>query len=279
MMTNTKNGVSSQSLERALGISHTTAWYLLHKMRVAMDQTGRQRLSGDVEMDETFVGGYEEGAPGRTNGAKEIVLVACESETDTRMGRIRLGRALDAKSPTLAAFIEAHIEPGSTVLTDGLASYTIAIDLLADRGLHYNHKATPLHRLPEPAHVHLPHVHRVAALLKRWILGTHQGSVEGHHLEQYLDEFVFRFNRRHSDNRGLLFWRLVCALMDTPPETRESIRRRKTVVAATDHAAVAAAEAWQREYRKEKSRRTSRDHYQRKKAKAAAERALDDPPF
>jgi transposase-like protein len=275
-MTNTETGVSSMSLERALGISHTTAWYLLHKLRCAMDQTGRDRLKGDVEMDETFVGGYREGAIGRTKGGKEVVLVACERETDTRMGRIRLQRALDATTPTLAAFIEANIEPGSTVLTDGLASYKNAFTELGNKGLHYNHKATPLHQLPKPAHFYLPHVHRVASLVKRWIIGTHQGSIEGHHLQQYLDEFVFRFNRRRSESRGLLFWRLVCSVMDTPPEAREHIRIRKTVVAAADEVAVEAAETWQKEHRKANNRKASKDYYERHKGR---KQDLDDPPF
>ena len=108
-MTNAKNGVSSQSLERPPGISHSAAWYLLRKLRGAMDQTGRERLSGDVEMDETFLGGVEEGKPGRSKGKKEIVFVACESESGTKMGRIRLQRAVVVTAPTLAAFIEANI--------------------------------------------------------------------------------------------------------------------------------------------------------------------------
>ena len=231
----TKIGVSALSIQRITGVNYATAWLLLQKMRAAMNQDERTKLSGDVEFDETYVGGVELGAGGRSRGKKSPVAVACEVVSDTAMGRIRLARLPDASALAIADFLERNVEPGSVLLCDDWASYEPALSDLRARGLHYTTKITTLSKTGTRAHLVHPHVHRVASLLKRWLLGTHQGAVRDQHLDAYLDEFVFRFNRRHSRNRGLVFWRLVCGLMETrAPVTNQQLRQRRSEQATAD---------------------------------------------
>jgi transposase-like protein len=231
----TKIGMSALSVQRLSGVNYATAWLMLQKMRGAMDQRGRERLRGDVEFDETYVGGVEPGAAGRSRGKKSPVGVACEVMSETSTGRIRLARLPDASTLAIADFLEANVEPGSVLFCDDWASYEPALAELAGRGLHYTAKTTTLSKTTSKAHLVHPHVHRVASLLKRWLLGTHQGGVADQHLDSYLDEFVFRFNRRNSRNRGLVFWRLVCALVETrPPVAYEEIRGRAAELAVAD---------------------------------------------
>jgi len=236
----TKIGVSALSVQRITGVNYTAAWLLLQKMRAAMDQGEREKLSGEVEFDETYVGGVDPGAGGRSRGKKSPVAVACEVVSPTAMGRIRLARLPDASALAIAEFLEKNVEPGSVLISDDWGSYGPALTELAARGLHYTTKTTTLSKTQTKAHLVHPHVHRVASLLKRWLLGTHQGAVTGQHLDSYLDEFVFRFNRRHARNRGLLFWRLVCTLMETrTPVASQQLRQRRTDQEAADvaHAA------------------------------------------
>jgi len=167
-----------------------------------MVRPGRDRLSGCVEVDETYVGGHEAGVSGRETETKSIVVIAAE-ESGRGIGRIRLRRVLNVSAASLIPFVEEVVRPGAVVHTDGWAGY----NGIEAKG--YSHKITKIKRNAQLAHELLPRVHRVAALLKRWILGTHQGSVSDKHLDYYLDEFTFRFNRRHSRARGLLFYRLV----------------------------------------------------------------------
>jgi transposase-like protein len=203
-VTNQKFGASALGLQRALGFgSYQTAWAWLHKMRRAMVRPGRENLSGFVEVDETYVGGLEEGAHGRQTEKKAIVVIAVEIRFPMGFGRVRLGRVPDVSARSLVPFVRAAVEPGSTVHTDGWKAY----DELPKWG--YVRKKTVLSSSPDPAHVVMPGVHRIAALLKRWLLGTHQGAVSARHLDYYLDEYTFRFNRRASRSRGLLFYRLL----------------------------------------------------------------------
>jgi transposase-like protein len=233
----TKIGVSALSVQRITGVNYASAWLLLQKMRVAMDQAGRERLSGDVEFDETYVGGVERGAGGRSRGKKSPVAVACEVVSPSAMGRIRLARLPDASALAIADFLEQCVEPGSVLLCDDWGSYGPALAELAARGLHYTAKTTTLSKTTTRAHLIHPHVHRVASLLKRWLLGTHQGAVTDPHLDAYLDEFVFRFNRRNSRNRGLVFWRLVCALTESQsPVNAQQIRQRRADQEIADEA-------------------------------------------
>jgi transposase-like protein len=202
-VTSQKSGGSALGLQRVLGLgSYQTAWSWLHKLRRAMVRPGRDRLQGCVEVDETYVGGNEEGVRGRETRSKTIIVVAAE-EDGRGIGRIRLRRVPDVSGESLHAFIEESVRPGSVVHTDGWKGYN-DID---QKG--YTHQVTILSQHDEAAHKLMPRVHRVASLLKRWLLGTHHGAASRKHLDYYLDEFTFRFNRRRSQARGLLFYRLL----------------------------------------------------------------------
>ena len=181
-------------------LPNSLAW--LHKLRRAMVRPGRDRLEGSVEVDETYLGGAEEGVHGRETVNKAIVAVAAE-ENGRGIGRIRLRRIADVSADSLHPFVEQSVTPGAIVHTDGWPSYN-GIDAKG-----YTHEVTVLSQHDEPAHQLMPRVHRVASLLKRWLLGTHQGAVREKHLDYYLDEYTFRFNRRRSRARGLLFYRLL----------------------------------------------------------------------
>lgn len=216
-VTGQKNGVSALGLQRVLGLgSYETAWTWLHKLRRAMVRPGRDRLAGSVEVDETYVGGPEEGTRGRETETKAIVAVAAE-KNGNGIGRIRLRRVMDVSGESLLPFVKDAITPGSVVHTDGWRGYSG----LAKAG--YQHHVTVISRGTEPAHEVMPRVHMVASLLKRWLAGTHQGGVQNRHLDYYLDEFTFRFNRRHSKARGLLFHRLVQQAVSVGPAPYRTI--------------------------------------------------------
>jgi len=202
-VTSQKNGASALGLKRVLGIgSYETAWAWLHKFRRAMVRPGRDRLSGRVEVDETYVGGLEEGVHGRETYKKALVVIAAQ-EDGAGIGRIRMRRVSDASAESLLGFVVDVVEPGSVVHTDGWDGYSG----LREKG--YKHKVTRLRGHRKAASELLPRVHRVASLLQRWLLGTLQGAPSVEHLDYYLDEFTFRFNRRTSTHRGKLFWRLL----------------------------------------------------------------------
>jgi transposase-like protein len=203
-LTNQKLGVSALGLKRVLGLgSYQTAWTWLHKLRRAMVRPGRDMLSGHVEVDETYVGGQEEGVRGRKTETKSIVAIAIEVHSPKGFGRVRLRQVPDVSGPSLLGFIKDAVAAGSIVATDGWTAY----NGLSAYG--YIHERRIQSGNGDPAHVVLPGPHRVASLLKRWLLGTHQGAVRYEHLDYYLDEYTFRFNRRSSKDRGLLFHRLV----------------------------------------------------------------------
>ncbi len=198
-----KNGASALGLKRILGLgSYETAWLMLHKLRRAMIRPGRDKLSGTIEFDETFIGGLEEGLRGRGAISKALVAVAAQG-VDKKIGRIRLKRIPDASAGSLESFILESADLGSTIVTDGWTGYN------GVSGLGYKHKIINLTKRNKSASALLPRVHRVASLLKRWLIGTHQGAVSCDHLDYYLDEFTFRFNRRTSQSRGKLFYRLI----------------------------------------------------------------------
>lgn len=219
-VTNQKLGVSALGLQQVLGLnSYQTAWSWLHKLRRAMVRPGRDRLSGDVEVDETYVGGEEENVYGRQIEKKAIVAIAIELKQPKGLGRARLRHIPDVSSASLTTFVCEVIEPGSTVLTDGWNGYN---DIPRHR---YIREKTILSDSGDPAHVAMPSVHRISSLLKRWLLGTHQGAVSGKHLDYYLDEFTFRFNRRTSKARGLLFYRLIEQAINILPVSYKQIVR------------------------------------------------------
>lgn len=218
-VTNQKLGVSALGLQQVLGLgSYQTAWAWLHKLRRAMVRPGRDRLTGEVEVDETYVGGVEPGKWGRSRGSKALVVIAAQVDGKS-IGRIRLRRIADASARSLLSFVQEAIEPGSTVITDGWEGYE------GLKGLGYRHKVRVISGSGKTASTLLPRVHRVASLLKRWLLGTHQGAVSREHLDYYLDEFTFRFNRRRARARGLLFYRLLQqALLIDPAPYRQLVR-------------------------------------------------------
>jgi len=217
-VTSAKNGVSAKTLQRLLGFgSYQTAWTMLHRFRTAMVRPGREMLNGTVEVDETLVGGVKPGKRGRGADGKTLVAVAVEILSPRGFGRCRLRIIPNAQALTLRSFLLECVEPDSVVVTDGWKSYTPA----TMEG--YQHRPITVAHSGEPAHVSLPGVHRVASLLKRWLLGTHQGAVEVDHLQGYLDEFAFRFNRRRSEFRGLLFRRLLEQAVLIGPVTYRSL--------------------------------------------------------
>lgn len=202
-LTTAKNGLSAKTLERTLGTSYRTAWALLQRYRVAMVRSERQRLSGAVEVDETLVGGVKHGGKCGRGSSKAVVVIAVEVKQPKGFGRVRMRHLPDASGASLPPFVGDVIAQGATVRTDGWTGYNGLL------GQGYVHERTVLASSDDPTHVSMPGVHRVAALLKRWILGTHQGSVTPAHLQSYLEEFTFRFNRRSSGSRGLVFRRLI----------------------------------------------------------------------
>jgi transposase-like protein len=218
-MTSQKNGISALGLKRVLDLgSEQTAWAMLHRFRTAMVRPGRDRLKGLVEVDEASFGGPEPGRRGRGALGKTLVAIAVEVGKDGNIaGRCRMSVVPDAEGLTLRTFVEDNIEPGSLVITDGWSGYQVACKPP------YRHDRSFLARQTEPAHELLPAVHRVAGLTKRWLLGTHQGGVKPAHLQAYLNEFAFRFNRRRSDARGMLFFRLLETAVLADPRTFRSL--------------------------------------------------------
>ena len=203
-----KDGVSALSLQRALEIgSYPTAWAMLHRLRSVLVRPGRDRLSGTVEVDETFIGGEEAGLRGgRAKGKKVLVGVAVEVSEPRGDGRCRMAILPEDSAASLHPFVTDHVAPGATVITDAWMGY----HGIAKLGYAHRRRSQRAARArgEDPAKL-LPAVHRVASLAKRWLLSTHQGAVEAAHLQSYLDEFVFRFNRRRSRSRGMVFYRVL----------------------------------------------------------------------
>lgn len=215
-----KTGASAYNLKDFMGFgSYETAWTWLHKLRRAMVRTGREKLSGTVEVDETYIGGNEIGTGKQGRGAedKSLVVVAAEC-LGKQIGRVRFRIIPDASQESLLTFIEDNVEHGSIVITDGWLGYS---PLHENKG--YEHKEKVISGSGKQAHELLPHVHMVDSLVKRWINGTHQGKISAKHLEYYLDEFAFRFNRKLSTHRGKLFYRLMQQAVTTPPVTYRDI--------------------------------------------------------
>ena len=200
-VTSQKYGASGLGLQRVLGLgSYRSAWTLLHKLRRAMVLPGRERLKGVVEVDEVYIGGERKTLRKFEN--KAVVVVAAEEAAPRKIGRIRLLQIEDRSSAQLRKAVQQIIEPGTSVRTDDWKGYGWLEEL--------GYKHEPVHYTAWGPKNILPLANRVASLLKRWLLGTHQGSAQHAHLDYYLDEFTFRFNRRTSHSRGLLlFYRLM----------------------------------------------------------------------
>ena len=226
-LTSQKQGVSALGLQRVLGLSsYQTAWAMLHRFRRAMARPDRDLLSGTVEIDETYlalrrgarVGG--KGARSKTHNRAHLVAVAVAVEVlqPKGFGRIRLRRIPAPTIEALMPFVRENVASGATVRTDGSPIYR---PLVKER---FDHDPTVILGSNTPAHQPLPGVHRIASLLKRWLLGTHHGAVDPRHVDYYLDEFTFRFNRRTSRSRGMLFYRLMQQSTLATPVTYAHIR-------------------------------------------------------
>ena len=202
-----KDGISALSLKRTLEIgSYQTAWAMLHRLRSVLVRPGRDRLAGVVEVDETYIGGEEPGlAGGRARGKKVLTGIAVEVREPTGLGRCRMLPLADASAESLHPFVIDHVEPARR------SSPTAGRAMAGWRScyVHDRRSQRAARARGEDSGELLPAVHRVASLAKRWLLGTHQGSVEPAHLASYLNEFVFRFNRRGSRSRGMVFYRVL----------------------------------------------------------------------
>ena len=219
-LTSGKGGISATELQREMQLgSYQTAWAMLHRYRSVMVRPGRDRLTGDVEVDEAFLGGPEPGITGRGALGKIQFAAAVELNSPRGLGRVRLGVIADARAESLRRFLLDNVEPGSTIVTDGWASYP-----KATQGL-YTLKATNVTASGRPAHEALPGVHLVFSLVKRWVMGTLHGSVSPEHIQAYFDEWVFRFNRRNSRSRGLLFQRLLQQAVEGDALTYKELRK------------------------------------------------------
>ena len=208
-VTSQKNGVSAVGLQQALGFgSYETAWAWLHKLRRAMVRPERDLLSGVVEVDQSFLGGRSTGKLGASSD-KAPIMIAVERNDWDRLGRVRLEVADTPGSLELVGFAREVIEPGATIRTDGARMFR----RLA-KG--YTHQPTTGYRAPNADAV-MPGPHLVSSLLKRWTAGTLHYRISHKHLPYYLDEFTFRFNRRTSKARGLLFYRLLQQAVETDP--------------------------------------------------------------
>jgi len=217
-----KTGASANNLMDFMGFgSYETAWSWLQKLRRAMVRPERNRLSGEVEVDETFIGGKEIGTGKQGRGAETKTLVVVATECiGKQIGRVRFKCIPEASGKYLLQFIEENIEQGSTIITDGWKGYKSLT-----KSEKYKHEIKVISGSGKEAHELLPHVHLVDSLVKRWINGTHQGSISPKYLSYYLDEFAFRFNRKLSTYRGKLFYRLMQQAVDTPPQPFKGITK------------------------------------------------------
>ena len=197
-----------------------------------MVRPGRDKLKGLVEVDETYLSITDRKNPATCRAQEQHHQSVDGHGGGDRgakgFGRIRL-RSIDRDAAThVIPFVQEVVEPGAQVRTDGSAAYRA----LGELG--YTHQRTVMLGSGVPAHVSMAGVHRVASLVQRWVLGTHHGSVQPDHLDAYLDEFVFRFNRRTSSSRGMLFYRLLQQAVVTPPVTYGDVVSKNTGESQSD---------------------------------------------
>jgi transposase-like protein len=186
LVTTLTPGLSALQFKEQVGLSsYKTAFMMLHKLRAAMVRADRSKLIGTVEVDETFIGGKKPGPSGRGAAGKVLVVGAAEIRNGA-VTRIRLRVIERASKEYLTGFIKDNIETGSTIVTDAWKGYG---------GLDEYQHIPLVEGTPERASVILPHIHRIFSNLKTWLLGTHHG-VSQQHLPAYLNEYVFRLNRR-----------------------------------------------------------------------------------
>lgn len=216
-----KTGASAKNLKDSMGFTrYQTTWAWLHKLRRIMIRPGRECLRGTVEVDETYIGGKEEGSKGRKIKKKVLVAVAVE-EVEGKLGRVRFRCIPNASEDSLIPFIEDNVEAGSVVKTDGWKGYVS----VTRKG--YRHVAHKISKSGKEASELLPNVSLVTGLVKRWLMGTHQGGISSNHLQYYLDEYAFRFNRRLSTYRGKLFYRFMQQAVTTEAASLQRIFAKK----------------------------------------------------
>lgn len=219
-VTSQKTGMSALNLQKNLGLgSYRSSWLMLHKIRNAMIFEDRSLLQGEVEVDEAFLGGVRTGKRGRGAEGKELIVIAAEYSGKKRVGRIRIQRVPDASAEKLESFITANIAKGATVHTDAWNGYN-GVEKLGYK--HMPIKSATVH--PDEL---LPRINIVTSLLKRWLLGTLQGRLDPKHMSSYLEEFTFRFNRKTSKARGLLFQRVLEKSINVKPAPYRKIIARK----------------------------------------------------
>ena len=220
-----KTGVSASNMMDFMGFtSYDTVWTWLQKLRRAMIRTGRDKLSGTIEVDETFIGGIEAGSGKQGRGAETKTLVVVATECiGKKIGRVRFRCIDDASSENLIPFIRDNVTEGSTVVTDGWKGYA-PLNETKD----FVHEVKIISGSGSKAHELLPHVHLVDSLVKRWLNGTHQGKVSPKYLPYYLDEYAFRFNRKLSTYRGKLFFRLIQQAIEIGPVVKSEIVEKLT---------------------------------------------------
>ena len=221
-ITSQKNGISALGLQRVLGLgSYKTAWAMLHKLRRAMVRPGRDRLDGVVEVDETYWGGEETGAIGRQTEDKAL-------DYRRRRGGWKWHRAHpSAHYPGRVQRQPARVHSSRPSSREARSEATAGAAIWGWTDMSMTARCRAIKQ--EEEHL-LPRVHRVISLLKRWLLGTHQGAIGQEHLDDYLDEFTFRFNRRTSKSRGKLFYRLAQQAVQVGPAPFATLVKPQPVV-------------------------------------------------
>ena len=218
LMTTGTPGISASQLQRQLGLTrHETAWTMLHKLRRAMVNPERTRLAGEVEGDECQVGGHEAGRRGGRNSIAKAALVAVAVEVRGKgSGRLRMRVIPDASGEALSAFMAGTVTPGATVHTDGWMGYAP----LAKQGYDYRPRSQRAAKAAGDIDPVMPRVHRAISNFKSWLRGTHR-SVSNEHLQVYLDEFTFCYNRRNTPMAA--FQTLLGLSSQQPPTTYRQI--------------------------------------------------------
>lgn len=224
-----KHGCNAMDLVRLLGVSYPTAWTWLHKIRDVLVRRERSPLTGQVEADESYVGGPEPGVTGRARGEKKVLIVGAVEVRGEGCGRVRLAPSESAGAEHLQPFLVENVAEGATVETDGWDGY----NHLEEGG--YEHKVTVIGPDSSQASSLFPNIHRVFSLFKRLVLGTYHGSWSQKWAALYCEEYTFRFNRRTSSSRTHLFRRVV----------EQAVRKRPRIhlVAGKKHAEPVLAEA------------------------------------
>jgi transposase-like protein len=224
LMTTDKRGVSALLLQRQLGLScYETAWMLLHKLRRAMVNSAREPLHGEVEVDETWIDGEQAGLRGsrQLKGRRAALVLAAEERRGRGSGRIRMEAIPDFKSSTILPFLRENVSTGSTIYTDGLKSFSG----LTEAGFKHIARTQPLRAaLRKGAKSAVPLADRAIGNLQQWLIGTYHG-VSKPQLQVYLDEFVFRHNRRKT--HAVAFQTLLGLGTDRESTQYEQIRGAK----------------------------------------------------